>query len=228
MTSDENRAGATGKGDFKTMKHSRRHFFSVTSSLQYKFLAMILVYGFVVVCFFALAVFVPDILEMGDERLGLEIRGAAANRFLEKSTWVWPVVLCLILFLGIHFFRIFHRITGPLYRFRCAFQEVEKGKIRFPLKTRKKDYLREEEENFNKMLKVLLERFENMKHAAEGAFKSLDDVEQKMSEGFDPETTPGDLIRSHRDHLERLAAEIRFFQVEDLEAQSKAKAAKPL
>ena len=228
MASDEAEAGTTRKGDSKTMKDSKRRFFSVTSSLQYRFLAMTLSYSFVLVCFFALAVFIPDVLEMRNEALGLEIRGTAASRLLVKNTWVWPAVLCLILFLSIHSFRAFQKIMGPLYRFRCAFEELENGKIRFPLKIRKKDYLRNEEESFNKMLKTLLGRFENIKDAAEGALRSLENVEQEISRGLDPEKTPGDLMGIHRDHLERLAGEIRFFQMENRSAQSRAQVTKRL
>ena len=210
------------------MKHPKRRFFSVTSSLQYRFLATILTYSFVLVCFFALAVFVPDILEMVDENLRLEIRGTAASRFLGKSYWVWPAVALLILFLCIHFFRIFQRITGPLYRFRRAFEEMQNGEIRFPLRTRAKDYLVDEEEAFNKMLKVLLERIEGMKDVVDGTLRSMDDVEQGMKKGADTETPPGNLIRIHRDHLERLVREIGFFRVEHRDAQSKAEPAKRL
>jgi hypothetical protein len=46
------------------MNRNRRKAFAATSSLQYRFLAMILVYFFVIVCFFAVAVFVPDLMEM--------------------------------------------------------------------------------------------------------------------------------------------------------------------
>ena len=208
------------------MKHPKRRFFSVTSSLQYKFLAVILIYSFALVCFFALAVFVPDILEMVDENLGLEIRGTAASRFLGKSSWVWPAVALLILILGIHFFRIFQRISGPLYRFRRAFEEMENGEIKFPLRTRVKDYLVDEEDAFNKMLKALLDRVDGMKSAVDGALRSLDDLERKRETG--DETASGDLIRIHRNHLERLAREIGFFRAEQRDAQSKAEPAKRL
>ena len=208
------------------MQDSRRHFFSVTSSLQYRFLVMTLTYCFALVCFFALAVFLPDGLEMRNESLGLEIRGAAASRFLGKSAWVWPAVLSLIIILGIHSFRAFQKIMGPLYRLHCAFEELENGKIRFPFKIREKDYLGKEEESFNKMLKSLLARFERIKEAAEGAIRSMDDMEKEMSRGLDPERSPRELMRIHRDHLARLAGEIRFFQTEDLGAQPQAQDAK--
>ena len=109
------------------MKKSRRNAFSVTSSLQYRFLAMSLIYSFVIVCFFAGAVFGPDFAKMSDESIPLEIRSAAASRVLAKHTWVWPVLFLLIALLGIHSFREFQKVAGPLYRFRWAFGELAKG-----------------------------------------------------------------------------------------------------
>ena len=104
------------------MNHSRRRFFAVTSSLQYRFLAMSLIASFIIVAFFAIAVFVPDVLEMQNQSLGLQIRSDAASRILEKASWVWPAVLSLIILLGLHSFRAFQRLIGPIYRFRCAFE----------------------------------------------------------------------------------------------------------
>ena len=107
------------------MKRDRRRAFGATSSLQYRFLAMVLIYCFVIVAFFAVAVFVPDLKEMEDQSLSLAARGNAAARILTKHSWVWPSVLSLILLLGMHSFFAFQKVMGPLYRFRCALEDLK-------------------------------------------------------------------------------------------------------
>jgi hypothetical protein len=54
----------TWKGDLKTMNHCRRRFFTVTSSLQYRFPVTSLTASFNIVVLFAIAVFVPGVPEM--------------------------------------------------------------------------------------------------------------------------------------------------------------------
>jgi hypothetical protein len=83
------------------MNHCRRRFLAVTSSLQYRFLATSLTTSFIIVAFFAIAVFVPDVLEMQNQSLGLQTRSDVASRILEKASWVWLAVLSLIILLGL-------------------------------------------------------------------------------------------------------------------------------
>jgi hypothetical protein len=197
------------------MNHSRRRFFAVTSSLQYRFLAMSLTAGFIIVAFFAIAVFVPDVMEMQNQNLGLQIQSDAASRILEKASWVWPAVLTLVILLGLHSFRAFQRLIGPIYRFRCAFEELENGKVVFPLRTRKKDYLHKEEEAFNKMLKAFLEKLGSIRNSADSALKSFDLIEEIMARNPESEKTTAEVVRSHREHLERLSTAVSFFQLKN-------------
>jgi methyl-accepting chemotaxis protein len=197
------------------MNKSRRKVFKVTSSLQYRFLAMSLIYSFVIVCFFASAVFVPDINTMSDESISLEIRSAAANRVLTKHSWVWPALFSLIALLGIHSFREFQKVAGPLYRFRWVFGELAKGNMVFPVKIRKKDYLREDEEALNKMLASLVERLGNINQAIEKAFKSIDELEQSLDMGSEKSAAQIALLRTHREHLDKLSTVVRFFRLKD-------------
>ncbi len=212
-------AKTTRKGDLKTMNHRRRRFFAVTSSLQYRFLAMSLIASFIIVAFFAIAVFVPDVLEMQNQSLGFQTRSDAASRILEKASWVWPAVLSLIILLGLHSFRAFQRLIGPIYRFRCAFEELENGKIVFPLRTRKKDYLHKEEEAFNKMLKAFLENLGSIKDSTDNALKSFNHIEEIMTRNPDSGKTATEVVRSHREQLERLSTAVSFFQLENESGQ---------
>ena len=197
------------------MKHRRRQAFPVISSLQYKFLAMTIVYSFIIVCFFSIATFLPDIIEMRDPGLSLEARGSAANRVLSKHTWVWPAILSLIIVLALHSFRAFLKIVGPLYRFRWAFEQLGKGNLLSRVTTRRKDYLRQEEEALNNMLEVLRGMLGNIKETSEEAFKSMDELEKAVNQGNEWGKTQKDLLLAHREHLERMAEAIHFFRLEE-------------
>jgi len=197
------------------MKNSRRRDFSVASSLQYRFLAMSVIYSFVIVCFFAIAVFGPDVAKMSDQSISLEIRSAAANRVLTKHSWVWPAIFLLIVVLGLHSFREFKKVAGPLYRFRWAFGQLERGNVVYPVKIRKKDYLREDEEALNKMLGALVGKLGNLNKATEEAFKSIDELEQTLNMGSEKSETRIALLRAHREHLEKLSTAVRSFRLKD-------------
>jgi methyl-accepting chemotaxis protein len=201
------------------MKHSRRQVFAVTSSLQYRFLATTLIYCFIIVCFFAIVILVPDIVNMRDESLSLEIRSSAASRLLLKNSWVWPTVFSFIFVLGLHSFLTFQKITGPLYRFRQAFDQLENGKL-LPVKIRKKDYLQVEEEALNKMIKALVGKFASIKQATEEACKSIGELEQKANKGNEWSKTQIDMLHTHSKHLERLATAVQVFRLEDDEQKT--------
>jgi methyl-accepting chemotaxis protein len=194
------------------MTNNRRRAFPVISSLQYRFLAMTLIYSFIIVCFFAIAVFAPDILEMRDQSLSQEIRSSAASRVLVKNTWVWPAVLSLIIALSLHSFRAFHRVIGPLYRFRWAFEQIRNGTLLFRVKTRNRDYLQTEEKALNKMLEVLSGKLEIVREATKEAFQSIDELEKAANMGNGWTKAQMDLLRAHRDHMERLVSEVQFFR----------------
>jgi methyl-accepting chemotaxis protein len=203
------------KGDSMTMNQNRRRAFPIISSLQYRFLAMTLVYSFIIVCFFAVAVFAPDIVEMRDQSLSLETRSSAASRVLTKHSWVWPSVLSLIIVLALHSFRAFHRVIGPLYRFRWAFEQVRNGNLLLHVKTRKKDYLQTEEDALNKMLEVLSGKLESVKEASEEAFKSIDELEQAARKGNEWSKPQIDMLGAHREHVQRLVSQVQFFRSEN-------------
>ncbi|NNG07711.1 MAG: methyl-accepting chemotaxis protein [Desulfobacteraceae bacterium] len=196
------------------MNHTRtrRRLFPVISSLQYRFLAMTLVYSFLIVCFFAVVTFLPDMMDMRDPGLSLEARSNAASRVLAKHTWVWPAVLSLIIVLALHSFRAFLKVIGPLYRFRWAFEQLGNGNMLFRIKLRKRDYLRTEEEALNNMLETLNGRLESVKEATEEAFKSIDELEQSATKGNEWSKPQIDMLRAHREHLQRLVTEVQFFR----------------
>jgi len=65
-----------------TVKTRRKQYSIVDRSLQYRVLAIILIYSLVIVLFLAVCLFIPDILAMANQDLSLEMRAAAADRLL--------------------------------------------------------------------------------------------------------------------------------------------------
>ena len=65
-----------------TARRRRRQYPIVDRSLQYRFLAMILIYSMTIMIFLAVSLFVPDIIKLRDEGLSFEVQAVAANKIL--------------------------------------------------------------------------------------------------------------------------------------------------
>lgn len=195
-------------------ERTRRQQYSIVDrSLQYRVLAIIVAYSLVIVLFLAVCLFVPDILAMTNENLSLELRAAAADKLLTLHSRVWPAIIAMVCVLGIHSVRIFHRLIGPLYRFRWAFAKISKGELDFRVQIRKSDYLHREKESLNQMLDALASKCENIQQAGLRALDSFKDVEQTantVSGGHSPDQ---ELLLTHRQHLEELADQVQYFRI---------------
>ena len=156
-----------------TPDNRRRRYAVVDRSHQYRFLALVLAYNVLIILLLGLTLFLPDILRIQDPTLSLEMRAAAADRILSMHTRVWPSVIALLCLIGIHSFRVFHRLIGPLYRFRWAFDQVRSGNLAFRVRLRRNDLLHREEEVFNEMLDTLAARVESIQTAGLEALRSL-------------------------------------------------------
>lgn len=196
-------------------RNRRQRFPIVDKSLQYRFLAMILVYGMIVIIFLFVFLFVPDIIQLQDESLSLEIRAAAADKILTLHARVWPTVITLMCVIGIHSFRVFHRFVGPLYRFRWAFEQVQNGNLGFRVKLRAKDYLRREEEALNEMIEMLAGKLRGIQLASLDAVKSLGKLEQKITKVSGLTKPDKELLRVHRQHLDTVIDAARYFQLQE-------------
>ncbi len=71
-----------------------------------------------------------------------------------------------------------------------------------------------EEAALNKMLETLSGKLELVKEATQEAFQSIDELEQAANMGNGWTRTQMDMLRAHRDHLERLVTEVQFFRSE--------------
>ena len=196
-----------------TARTRRQKYSIVDRSLQYRVLAIIISYSLVIVLFLAICLFVPDILSMSNEQLSWEIRAAAADKLLTLHSRVWPAIIAMVCVLGIHSVRIFHRLIGPLYRFRWAFAKIGEGDLSFRVQIRKNDYLQKEKKILNEMIDALANQCESMQHAGSRAVDSLIALEHgadKDSGGHNPDRQ---LLEQHRRNLEYLLGQIEYFRV---------------
>jgi methyl-accepting chemotaxis protein len=198
-------------------RNQRRGYSVINRSLQYRFLAIIIVYSFVIVLFLAVFMFVPDIMRLQDQSLPFDARAAAADKMLTLHARVWPAILLVICLVALHSFRFFHRLIGPLYRFRQIYERVRNGDLNLKVKIRKKDYLHEEEAAINDMLETLSRKWRNMQQTTENALRSLDALEQTGTHANNWKEDREALLRVHRHHLETLAETSRYFTVPEEE-----------
>jgi hypothetical protein len=78
------------------LRNKRRRSLIVSKSLQYRFLATILVYGFIAIALLSVYLFVPEIMKLHNESLSFEARAAAADRILSFHSRIWPTAIALI------------------------------------------------------------------------------------------------------------------------------------
>ena len=200
-----------------TKQDQRRRSYIVNKPLQYRFLAIILIYCLTIVLFLAVFLFVPDIIRMNDKSLSLEARAGAANKILTLHARVWPAVIAIICVAAFHSFRSFHRLIGPLHRFRSVFQQVGSGDMSFTVKIREKDYLHQEEAALNEMLVMVAGKLRTIQEAGAEALKSLGELERKVSQVPNWSETQQEVMRHPRQRLETVLNSANYFRVKKAE-----------
>ena len=203
-----------------TKKAVRRNTRLVNRSLQYRFLAMILIYSAILVLFLALVIFMPDIVQMGDKSKSLDLRAAYADRLLAKHIWVWPGAFVIIVIISFHSFRSFFRVAGPLNRFHAVFDQVARGYVDSSMRIRAKDYLGQEAETLNEMLQVLAEKLGGIQQTGEDALESLKELENHATRELNEDDTCQVLFDVHRQQLERLMKTAQYFHLQIAEPEA--------
>ncbi len=194
-------------------KDQRRQLPIVDSSLQMKFLMVILIYGLVVIVFIAVFLFLPDIVDMANNNAKFGTWINAILRFLSLHARLWPSLIVLFCILGIHSFRAFLKFIGPLYRLRLYFRKVSRGDMSIRMKIRAKDYLIREAELFNEMLDVLSHKWGTAQSAGQDLLNSLTSLERLISELGVKDESLGLLLHEHRAKLNFLAAQYQYFKL---------------
>jgi methyl-accepting chemotaxis protein len=203
----------------KLIPDRRRRYHIVNRSLQYRFLATIIIYFFITIAFLSVYLFVPEILRFEDESLSAQDRAAAADRILVLHSRIWPASLVLMCAFGIHSILFFHRVAGPLYRFHKVFERIREGDLNFEVRIRKKDYLHPEAEMINEMIGGISRKLKTMQLASLEASKSWGEIEKKLSDWKEADKK---LLAVHRRQIETLADAARSFQLREEEQEPEA------
>lgn len=171
-----------------------RKKYIVDSRVQYKVLAVIVVYIFAAVLLTGFLVFIPSFLGLSG-KVGEE-QYAAAREVLFLHKRFWPSILIVVVLLGGHSIYLFHRLFGPLYRLKNSLKQIADGNLSLNFTTRKKDFLKEEEAIMNTMINslrekvgtlkkdntLLLEAINRLASELEGNEISLETVKNRMSD----------------------------------------------
>lgn len=195
-------------------RYRRRWFPVVNRSLQFRFLAIILAYGGLTILVLGTALFLPDFLRLSDEALDFQAKMRASDIIVAIHQRLWIPVILLLTVIGAHFFRIFHRVVGPLYRFRWAFGEIAKGDLSLTVRIRQNDFLHLEEEALNGMVGGLFDKVEEIRAATAAASISLESLEKEMvllSGAGQPEISLR--LRQHHQALETVMEKINVFRL---------------
>jgi len=184
---------------------------------------LILFYGVITVIFLAVFILVPDLVAVSNEKLSLELRAAASQRVLALHSRLWPAIISLVCILGVHHFRVFLRVVGPLYQMRLVFKEVSKGNLSIRMRLRKKDYLIQEQDLFNEMMNRLEEKCRIIKASGEGGLQSLALLEKSMAEMGESRDAINRILQACRQHLENLMETSKYFRLTEEKGQELSK-----
>lgn len=167
----------------------------IVDKQQYKVSAVIVFYNVFAVFLAALLVFLPSFIgfSSGEDSA---TRVAAANEILVLHKRFWPAIMVVAVVLGTHSIFFFHRLFGPLYRFKVVMKEVGQGDFSHNFNIRPKDFLVAEKEVMNEMIvslrenmrelkqdnKLLVETIDQLDSSLEDQDLTMDTVRQKVNE----------------------------------------------
>ena len=194
-------------------EYKRKRFRLIHKFYETRMLVFVISYMVILILFMAVFIFVPNFIQLTDSDLPIEVQVAAAEKILEVHSGMWPALLVLVVLVGIHFFQVFHRFIGPLYRFSVVFKQITKGDLSFPVHLRKKDYLQEEKDEINRMLEVLSDRIGKAQQENNQALSLINYMEQTEAPNGGQETSAIDLLIELRDLHKRLYENLGFFQI---------------
>lgn len=174
--------------------HRRKRF--IVGPLQYRLVAFSILYAVVAPLAIAAVLFVPLMVQLGNESLPLELQAEAANEFLTLHARIWPALLLVVVLLASHSIFISHRIAGPLYGMRRVFDAVLRGDLTVRARIRDTDYLHGDMTHLNTVIASLEARIQSL--------TALQRETERRYRGF-METSSADLGADGRLALDRIA-----------------------
>lgn len=165
---------AAGASDRRTLSTFRGHLIATS-------LLATLVFGVVM----ALAVFVPLGAQLGAVPVDSDRAVGLADHFLFLHSAFWPVFLLSLLSCVLAASLLYQRMRSPLVRYSKSFAAIVAGSVPDPIVIRAGDYLTEETDALNAMLRTLKARESARRHAAERLDEVMADL---VSQGVDAES----------------------------------------
>ncbi|WP_136809553.1 methyl-accepting chemotaxis protein [Desulfosediminicola flagellatus] len=153
----------------------------IVDNIQYKFMAIILIYVLVTIIISGLMMFLPSIIELSSGEATARQQRAAQEILLMHKRF-WPALIVVLFFISAHSMLIFHRIFGPLYRFRGIFKMVKNGDLSVVAKIRKNDFLHTEEIAIREMITSLKINVAAAKSNHNSIHISLGELEQELQD----------------------------------------------
>ena len=144
-----------------TRSYRRRRI--VVDGLQYRLLAINLLYFLVILLILAAFLFTPLVLKLRDgTTLSAVEQQEVASQFLTLHKRIWPALLITFGLLSVHSILVSHRIAGPLYQFRRILKALRDGDLTVRATFRSNDYLRKEEAIINEMIEAFRAKIKNI------------------------------------------------------------------
>lgn len=178
--------------------------------VQYRLLAVNLLYFAVIVVLFAAILFGPLVWQLGSSDLSPAERDQAATQLLSLHARVWLPLLALLVFLAVHSVYVSHRIAGPLYQFRRLLYAVKDGNLTVRAKIRDKDYLESEAAVINELIEALSTRIKGIEEQSVEVRDGLDKLRRTADTGSREELSEN--IRSLRKQADELQLSLSQFK----------------
>ena len=161
------------------MRQKRRRL--LIDRLQYRLLAVNVLYFGVVAVVFAFLLFGPLIQQLLVNDLDPVSRDQASSAFLTLHQRVWPPLIIAFICLTIHSLVVSHRIAGPLYQFRRIFGQLRDGDLTARATLRRGDYLTAEAQIINDMSESLEQRLLETQKNGLDLCAGLDSVKRELN-----------------------------------------------
>jgi len=159
----------------------------VDRSLQFKLIRLVALYFLVLLGVVAVSLFLPQFLSLHGPGPDLTAKGLTDEAALFIHLRFWPAFISIAAILLIHSIFVFHRIAGPIYRFRMFYKSVSVGNLSGSIKIRKNDYLHTDERLINEMLEGLRTRIERVNNEYSLLRDDLHELGSMVSERTPPE-----------------------------------------
>lgn len=160
----------------------KRHYF-LPDSCQPRMMTMSLAQQGLAFLAFSAALFIPLALQLQRPPQGSVEAAQAATDFLALHESVWPLFPVALLAVGIHALFAWHRIAGPLYRFRRIFAAVAEGDLTVSAKIRRSDYLQPEAARLGEMVSTLREKVGELDRRAEQSRQATQALRRAVTVG---------------------------------------------